>query len=149
MVNIQKACLNELSDIVKFQIAMAYETEKLILNEEIVYNGVKKIIDNEDLGFYLVALSVGKPVASLLCLYEWSDWRNAFIIWIHSVYVLPEYRKKQVFRMLFNHLKLHVENDEQYRGIRLYVDKRNNNAQMVYKKMGMTNEHYELFEWLK
>jgi RimJ/RimL family protein N-acetyltransferase len=29
------------------------------------------------------------------------------------------------------------------------VDKRNKSAQEVYEKLGMSKEHYELFEWLK
>jgi len=33
--------------------------------------------------------------------------------------------------------------------VRLYVDKRNAAAQRVYERLGMTREHYDLFEWLK
>ena len=35
------------------------------------------------------------------------------------------------------------------RGLRLYVDKRNQAAARVYEKLGMTREHYDLFEWLE
>ena len=35
-----------------------------------------------------------------------------------------------------------------FRGIRLYVDKTNNIAQKVYEKLGMENQHYEMYEWM-
>jgi RimJ/RimL family protein N-acetyltransferase len=39
--------------------------------------------------------------------------------------------------------------DEDVRGIRLYVDKRNTRAQQVYARLGMNGEHYQVFEWMK
>ena len=35
------------------------------------------------------------------------------------------------------------------RGLRLYVEKKNQPAQKVYRKLGMSDEHYHLFEWMK
>jgi RimJ/RimL family protein N-acetyltransferase len=31
----------------------------------------------------------------------------------------------------------------------LYVEKRNAAAQKVYERLGMSREHYEMFEWMK
>jgi ribosomal protein S18 acetylase RimI-like enzyme len=39
--------------------------------------------------------------------------------------------------------------DENIQGIRLYVDKTNIHAQKVYKSIGMIDEHYHMFEWMK
>ena len=42
-----------------------------------------------------------------------------------------------------------VRNSDKYAGLRLYVDKTNTSAQEVYTRLGMSKEHYELYEWLK
>jgi ribosomal protein S18 acetylase RimI-like enzyme len=81
--------------------------------------------------------------------YEWSDWRNNTVVWVQSVYVLPEFRKKGVFNALYHTVKQMVMEDDSFAGIRLYVDRSNTNAQQVYQKSGMNGEHYQLFEWMK
>ena len=48
-----------------------------------------------------------------------------------------------------NHIKNEVQGNESLKGIRLYVDKANKNAELAYRKLGMNSEHYTLFEWLK
>ena len=42
-----------------------------------------------------------------------------------------------------------VDEDEGLVGLRLYVDKRNTGAQGTYEALGMTREHYHLYEWMK
>jgi hypothetical protein len=42
-----------------------------------------------------------------------------------------------------------VRESDELVGLRLYVDKSNKDAQSVYQTMGMTGEHYDLYEWLK
>ena len=149
MIYISKATHNDINIIVGFQIAMALETENMILNEETVSNGVRKIIENPQIGSYYTAIIDNEIVGCLLTLYEWSDWRNALVIWIHSVYVSPSSRKKGVFQNLYEYLKNIVNNDPNFVGLRLYVEKNNVRAQNVYKKSGMNKHHYELYEWLK
>ena len=39
--------------------------------------------------------------------------------------------------------------NENWKGLRLYVDKTNLTAKQVYRALEMTDEHYQLFEWLK
>ncbi|MHC4388645.1 MAG: GNAT family N-acetyltransferase, partial [Planctomycetota bacterium] len=68
---------------------------------------------------------------------------------MHSLYVIPKARQRGVFRKLYQHLKKQVELSDDLVGLRLYVDKRNKAAQEVYDRLGMTKEHYDLFEWLK
>lgn len=135
--------------IADFQQKMAWETEEFKLDEETVLKGVSAVFENPELGRYFVVKSEDKIVASLLITYEWSDWRNAKVWWIQSVYVLPEHRRKGVFKMMYSHIRSIVQKDEKIGGVRLYVDKTNKNAQKTYENVGMNGEHYQLFEWMK
>lgn len=134
--------------IVRFQILMARETESLDLDPATVTRGVQAVFADPSKGEYHVAESAGRVVGSLLTTPEWSDWRAATVLWIQSVYVLPEMRGRGVYRALYEHVRARVESDPGLAGLRLYVDKRNTSAQSVYERLGMTREHYELFEWM-
>jgi GNAT superfamily N-acetyltransferase len=136
------------SEIAEFQILMAHETENIRLEKETVALGVNHIFDHPEKGEYWLAFDGERVIASLLVLYEWSDWRNGNVIWVHSVYVLKQYRKSGVFSAMYRKLKENVQTDSSLKGIRLYVDKTNVVAQNVYKKLGMNSEHYDLYEWL-
>lgn len=135
--------------IVNFQLAMALETEDLALDKETCTLGVAEVFKNSTRGSYYVVQHENKVIASLLIVPEWSDWRNGEVWWIHSVYVLPEFRKEKVFTQFYDYIKSKVQASTQVRGLRLYVDKRNEVAQRVYQKIGMNNQHYELYEWMK
>jgi ribosomal protein S18 acetylase RimI-like enzyme len=135
--------------IVDFQLRMADETENVKLDKETVIKGVSEILKNSWRGYYLVAENDTQPVGVMLVLSEWSDWRNGEVLWIHSLYVVSGYRKQGVFKSFYRHLQEKVEANDQYRGIRLYVDKTNITAQKTYAAIGMSNEHYDLFEWMK
>lgn len=135
--------------IVDFQLRMARETEDLELDLDTVTRGVAAVFADPGKGAYWVAERGGQVVGGLLTTFEWSDWRNGVILWIQSVYVIPEERGRGVYRALYEGLKRRVEADANLKGIRLYVEKRNTAAQRVYERLGMTREHYELFEWLK
>ena len=134
--------------IAQFQVEMAKETENLDLDFEKTKKGVLHIFDNPSEGQYWVSLYDGKMIGCLLTLYEWSDWRQGTILWIHSVFVKKEFREKGVFKKVYLMLKEKVRQSPNYLGIRLYVDKRNLKAQKVYRSLGMTDEHYSLFEWM-
>lgn len=135
--------------IVGFQIAMARETEELELDPKVVTRGVDAVFNDPSLGRYFVAESDGRPVASLLITYEWSDWRNGVVWWIQSVYVMPEARRRGIYAGLYSHIRDLIAPDPSIRGIRLYVDNRNRVAQEVYARLGMEGEHYRVFEWMK
>ncbi|MBI5200155.1 MAG: GNAT family N-acetyltransferase, partial [Elusimicrobia bacterium] len=100
-------------------------------------------------GAYWVAESAAKVVGCLMTIPEWSDWRNLDVWWIHSVYVLPAHRKAGVYKAMYAALKERVEKSENLGGLRLYVDQRNAVACAAYEKLGMTRDHYWLYEWLK
>ena len=149
MIEIREARPDEMATIVDFQIRMAKETEDLTLSEEKLMPGSKAIFEDRNKGIYYVAIDQGKVVGCLLITYEWSEWRNGTVLWIQSVYVLPEYRGEKVFKLLYEHVQNLVESSDDYKGIRLYVEKDNVRAQKVYTAIGMDGEHYRMFEWMK
>ena len=150
MVNIREALGEDYQSIVRFQIEMAMETEGLVLQKSIVDLGVKAVLKDKGKGQYYVAEFNGQLVGSLLTTYEWSDWRNGQILWIQSVYVEKNFRRKGVFRQMYQYIKSKVSDEKNnFRGIRLYVDKSNEAAIRVYKNLGMNNHHYETFEWMQ
>ncbi len=131
---------------------MARETEDLELDRDTVTRGVEAVFADPAKGAYWVAEREGAAepvVGGLLTTFEWSDWRNGTVLWIQSVYVVPEERGRGVYRALYEHLRHRVAGDPDLKGIRLYVDRRNMGAQRVYERLGMTREHYDTFEWLK
>lgn len=148
-LHIRAAAPGDAPAIVDFQLRMARETEELELDLATVTRGVAAVFADPGKGAYWVAERDGRAVASLLTTFEWSDWRDGVVLWIQSVYVIPEERGRGAYRALYEHLKRRVEESPELKGIRLYVDKRNAAAQAVYQKLGMTREHYELFEWMK
>lgn len=148
-MKIRQAIESDSASIVEFQLAMAWETEKLKLDEPVVKLGVAAVFADNSKGIYYVAEKDGEVIGSLLTTYEWSDWRNGTVLWIQSVFVKPGFRGKSVFSKMYKHIREKVIDDASLRGIRLYVDKTNISAQGVYKYLGMTEEHYQMFEWMK
>ena len=146
---IRQAIVSDSTSIVEFQLAMAWETEQLQLHEPTVIKGVAAVFADPAKGIYYVAETDGKVVGSLLTTFEWSDWRNGTVLWIQSVYVRPEYRKRSIFSKLYKHTQEKVNANHDLRGIRLYADKTNIAAHGVYEHLGMTAEHYQMFEWMK
>jgi len=149
MVHIRPATEDDAEVIAAFQLEMALETENLTLNTDIVEQGVLQVFRNPAKGKYLVACFDEVIAGSLLLTYEWSDWRNKTVVWIQSVYVRPEYRRKGVFLKMYTTVKQMITDDSTFAGIRLYVDRTNKQAQEVYQKCGMNGNHYQLFEWMK
>lgn len=145
----REANLADAETIVNFQLAMALETEDLALDKQTCTLGVAEVFKNSNRGKYHVVQLEKEVIASLLIVPEWSDWRNGEVWWIHSVYVLPKFRKEKVFTQFYGYIKALVLDNPQLRGLRLYVDKRNEVAQKVYQRIGMSNQHYDLFEWMK
>jgi len=148
-IHVRPAARHDHATIVAFQCRMAHETENLTLDESAVETGVRTVLDDPARGRYWVADLGGQVIGCLLTLPEWSDWRNGTVLWIHSVYVRPEFRRRGVFRALYRHVAGIVEADDSLKGLRLYVDRRNLAARKTYEALGMDGEHYQLYEWLK
>ncbi len=140
-----KALPQDVAWIAQAQVLMAKETENLELNPEEVVKGVSFIFTNTTRGFYVVVKQGQQAVGCLMVLNEWSDWRNGDVWWIHSVYVLPAYRRLGIFKSMYEYVE-DLARSSGVRGLRLYVDKSNLKARNVYEKLGMSKDHYELFE---
>lgn len=149
-IKVRPGLLFDIDIIADYQVKMAFETENgLKLDSPTVNLGVTAVMDDPSKGKYWLAEVDGKVVGCLLTVPEWSDWRNGTVLWIHSVYVNPDFRKYGVYKALYAHLKQMVTESKELRGLRLYVDKTNLDAQKVYEALGMSGEHYHLFEWMK
>jgi len=146
-LKIRIATIEDLDVLVGFMVSMAKETEDLVLDSEVLNPGIKAALLDERKGIYYIAEIEGQVAGSLMTTFEWSDWRNAWVLWVQSVYTHPNFRGKGIYKALYQNLVNKVDAGE-YAGIRLYVDKTNANAQRVYEKLGMNGEHYHFYEWM-
>ncbi|MDX2269924.1 MAG: GNAT family N-acetyltransferase [Bryobacter sp.] len=143
---VRPATIADAAAIVAFNVAMAMETEGLALDPAKITPGVEGLFAHPQYGFYVVAEADGQAVGGLMITYEWSDWRNAVFWWIQSVYVLPAFRGQGVYRALYTSVKAMAQAAGNCCGFRLYVEKENTAAQAVYRKLGMQDSHYWMFE---
>lgn len=149
-IKIRHATRNDLDHVVAFNLALAQETEGRLLEECLVREGVQALSDNPSQGFYLVAeIQEGEKtqiVGQLMITYEWSDWRNGVFWWIQSVYVHPGWRKKGIFRHLFEFIRREAKARRDVVGLRLYVEEQNSQAMVIYQKLGLIPTPYQVFE---
>ena len=143
---IDVASIEDTETLVRFQLAMAKESEGTELDYETVREGVKAGIADDSKATYLVARNDnGEVLGSLMLTTEWSDWNNCNYYWIQSVYVGPENRHQGVFKELFDFAKA-IAQSEGAGALRLYVDCNNFNAQKVYQSLGMHESHYLMYK---
>ncbi|HXR62187.1 MAG TPA: GNAT family N-acetyltransferase [Rudaea sp.] len=145
-IRIRAAQGGDIGDIVRFNAAMALETEHRALDVEVLRAGVAAALGDARHGFYLVAEAAAQVVACLLITYEWSDWRNGQWWWLQSVYVDPQFRRHGVFRALYDEVERRVRDTPGAIGLRLYVERDNRRAQQTYAALGMHETDYRLFE---
>jgi GNAT superfamily N-acetyltransferase len=147
-ITIREATWEDAAVIAEFQVLMAKETEGYTLDHNIIARGVSAVFEDPSKGRYFIAGEAGKPVASLLITPEWSDWRNSYVWWFQSVYVIPEARRRGIFRMMYIHVR-DMAVKENIAGLRLYVETDNSRAQKTYEAMGMDSTHYRMYEWMR
>ena len=147
--NIRKATQEDAEIIARFNIEMALETENKVLQQDKIDNGVRSLFKRPELGFYMVAEVEGTVIGSLMITKEWSDWRNGVFWWMQSVYVVPEFRRKGVYRSMYQKIKELAAQKPDVCGFRLYVENENRIAQKVYSDLGMDETHYKMFEGMK
>ena len=146
---IRQALSQDAVELAEFNINTARETEAVELIPEVIIAGVRHMIANPHLGFYLVVELDNGIQASLMVTTEWSDWRNGMFWWIQSVYVRPAYRRQGLYRELYVRVKELAEQEPAVCGYRLYVERDNVNAQKTYQSLGMSETDYKLYEELK
>ena len=144
--NVTEGRLDDAEAIARFQVEMAMESEGTVLDYDRVLKGVTLGLQDAAKGTYMVARnSECEAVASLLLTREWSDWNCAWYWWIQSVYVSPDYRRKGVYRALYNKVK-EMAQENQVHCLRLYVDRENERGLKTYNQLGMHESHYLMYE---
>ena len=145
-IGVRRAVPGDSETIVRFNAAMALETEGKVLDLEQLKNGVAAVFQRHDLGFYCVAEVDSLVVGQLMITTEWSDWRNSKYWWIQSVYVDANHRRSGVYRTLHSFVVAEAQEKGGVRGLKLYVDRDNKRAQNVYASLGMSHSNYDLWE---
>jgi GNAT superfamily N-acetyltransferase len=148
-VSIRKAQARDADAIAAFNRAMALETEGKALIPELVAAGVRRLLEEPALGFYAVAEHGHHVVGCLMVTNEWSDWRNGLFWWIQSVYVERGWRRRGVYRRLYDFIRELARSEPGICGFRLYVEKENAVAQRTYAALGMAATDYLMYEELK
>jgi ribosomal protein S18 acetylase RimI-like enzyme len=149
-LNIRRAMPEDTTTIVSFSAAMALETEGRHLDLDRLHLGTISLLENPARGFFIVAEQGEgdrrRLLGQLMVTYEWSDWRNGAFWWIQSVYVDPAWRRQSVFRRMHENVMATAKATPNVCGVRLYVEKNNGAAQVVYRKVGLTPSSYVIFE---
>lgn len=144
-VEVRFARPDEAVTIADFNVRLALESEGLALDPPTVRAGVEALLADPSKGVYLVAEAGGRLVGQLMLTVEWSDWRNGPVYWLQSVYVAADARGSGVFRALWERA-LATARGAGARAVRLYVDEHNRDAQEVYRRIGMRDSGYRVFE---
>lgn len=132
--------------IARLNCALARETENRQLDVSVVLRGVRRGLTLPGDVQYLIAERAGDVVGQLMLTREWSDWRDGWIVWLQSVYVAPESRRRGVFRRLFEHALDHCRRQSDVVAIRLYVENHNKTAQATYFQLGFEDSSYQVLE---
>ncbi len=145
-LDVRRATMADLDTIVRFNRAMATESEGMTLDGPTVTEGVRQALADENKSLYFVAENDGQVAGQTMITTEWSDWRNGFFWWIQSVYVDQPYRRRGVFRALHAHIRDLAKAQPNVCGIRLYVYRENERAIETYRNLDMTVTDYRLCE---
>ena len=137
---------SDISVIVRFNQALARESEDLALDEARLRDGVAQLLGDPHKGCYYLYEDGGRVLGQTMITREWSDWRNGWFWWIQSVYVDPAARGQKTFSALYRHILADARQRDDVCGIRLYVDKHNEHAIQVYRRLGMAEAHYRMLE---
>jgi GNAT superfamily N-acetyltransferase len=145
-ISLRNAGLDDIPFLVDSNAAMALETERKVLDRDVLTRGTRGVFDDPRRGFYVIAERNGERVGCLLITVEWSDWRDGDWWWIQSVYVTPPARRAGVFRALYAEVERRARATPRVIGLRLYVERENTRAQQTYRSLGMEEEPYRMYQ---
>lgn len=140
---IRNAQAGDVLSIARHNQSMAWETESVDLDYDQAVEGVRTVINDPALGFYLVAELGQKVVGSLMVTFEWSDWRNGMRWWLQSVYVQPEFRRQGVFGSMMERVKS-MAAEQRVLGLMLYVLETNEGALRTYDRLQFEMRPYRV-----
>jgi len=144
-MRIRGATVADVEVITSYNAAMALETEHKRLDLGVLRAGVEGAIRQPEAAQYYLADIDGRVVGQLMVTFEWSDWRNGMFWWIQSVYVHPEFRSRGIFGALYRHVE-GLAREAGACGLRLYVERENGGAQAAYRRLGMSDSGYLVYE---
>lgn len=143
---VRLATAEDVETLVAFNAALARETEGRELDWDRLREGIKELLRRPERGFYVVAELSGQVVGCLMITFEWSDWRRGDFWWVQSVYVLPQWRGRGIYRTLHTHIRSEALRRPEVCGLRVYVDRDNHRARRTYIRMGMRPARYDMLE---
>ncbi|HEC76926.1 MAG TPA: GNAT family N-acetyltransferase [Thermoplasmatales archaeon] len=142
---IRLAELKDTEKIAKNNVMLAEESENIEICYERAVEGVEKVIEDINKGFYLIAEENGEIIGQIMITYEWSDWKARQIWWLQSIYVKKKHRRKGIMKLLINEIiKMALENNVIL--LRLYVHENNKNAMNAYEKIDLKRTPYFIYE---
>jgi GNAT superfamily N-acetyltransferase len=148
-LNCRSATVDDGAVVTEFSRLCALDSEDLALDPGRVGAGVEAALRDPDRGRYYLAENLAEngseAVGQIMITREWSDWRNAWIWWIQSVYVRPDARRRGVFTTLLEYVCEEAAR-AQATFLRLYVDKTNQRAENTYLERGFVPAHYRMLE---
>ena len=159
-MRIRAARPSDAEAIAEFNRRLASESEGRDLDPDTLLRGVRMLLSDPARGQYWIAEAAsdggggsrgdgGEPVGQCLVTTEWSDWTNGRYWWFQSVYVVPEWRGRKVFRALWDHVESAARAAGDVASLRLYVERDNASARAIYGKLGMEETGYLVYEkWL-
>ena len=145
-LQVREAAPSDAETVIEFVIAMARDSEELELDPAVVGPAVVTALDDPERALYWLAAEGDRAVGQLMITTEWSDWSNAWYWWIQSVYVMPEFRRRGVFRELYRHVTRVARERADVCALRLCVEHDNTHAQRAYEGMGMSRLPYVVYE---
>ena len=150
LLRIREATEVDINAVIDANIALAFESEGKALDRAVVARGVTRLLADPKRGRYLVAVDVDDQgretfVGQLMLTCEWSDWRDGWWWWIQSVFVVPGWRRRGVYRALHDAVVAEIDADPEVCGLRLYVEPDNEGARATYRALGML-ETYRVME---
>ena len=144
------AGIEDAAVIADFNCRLARETENRELPAETVLRGVQRGLQQGDEVQYWVAEQrvdqTWRVVGQLMLTREWSDWRDGWMVWLQSVYVISDVRRQGVFRQLLDNVTQRLRQDDDVVVLRLYVEHDNLRAMETYRRLGFRDTGYLVLE---
>jgi GNAT superfamily N-acetyltransferase len=148
LLRIRPALTSDRATVAEFNRLLALETEHKVLDPTVLDLGVAVALAQPDrLRYWVAEINDPPQVAGQAAITrEWSDWRNGWLWWFQSVYVVAPFRGRGIFRALFEHIRAEARADREVIGLRLYVENFNAPAQQTYQSLGMKPAPYSVYE---
>lgn len=146
---LRRAEEKDLDILVDFNNRIALESEGHPLDLAVLRSSMKHILEDERKGIYWLACDGEKVIGQMMYVFEWSTWQDKNYMWLTDLYVLPEYRRQGVFKLLNQHLLDFYQKSPDIIGVRFYVAKTNTAVVPLYRRIGWKESKYNLWEVTK